>query len=69
MTIGNVRGTVVALALGVSAAGASAQVRVINAIPVMFGDETTANPEPTLAVNPANPSFLAISSFLMGTNV
>jgi hypothetical protein len=48
---------------------ASAQVRVVNMIPVMFGDETQWNPEPTLAVHPTDRSLLAASAFLLGTDV
>lgn len=45
------------------------QVRVVNMIPAMFGNETTWNPEPTLAVHPADRGLLAASSFLLGTDV
>lgn len=51
------------------APSAAAQVRVVNLIPARFGDETVANPEPTLAVNPVNRSLLAVSSFILGKDV
>jgi hypothetical protein len=38
-------------------------------IPPMFGNETSWNPEPTLAVHPTNRGLLAASAFLLGTDV
>jgi hypothetical protein len=62
------RAAIVAL-LATEAEVLHAQVRVVNMIPAMFGDETTWNPEPTLAVHPTDRSLLAASSFLVGTDV
>jgi hypothetical protein len=53
----------------VGAQGVDAQVAVVNMIPVLFGNETQWNPEPTLAVHPTDRSLLAASTFLLGTDV
>jgi len=45
------------------------QVRVVNMIPPMFGNETTWNPEPSIAVHPTDRGLLAASAFLLGTDV
>jgi hypothetical protein len=47
----------------------AAQVHVVNMIPILFGDETQWNPEPTLAVHPTDRGLLAASAFLLGTDV
>src|SRR5688572_21533694 len=57
------------MALALLSTAVQAQVRVVNLIPRIFGDEITPNPEPTLAVNPADSRVMAVSSFLMGTGV
>ncbi len=62
-------GRLAAIALILGARSVAAQVRVVNMIPILFGDETQWNPEPTLAVHPTDRGLLAASAFLLGTDV
>lgn len=51
--------------LAASTRGA-AQVHVVNVIPYRLSGETAANPEPTIAVNPLNPSHMVIAVVVPG---
>jgi hypothetical protein len=59
---------IAAIALGCSltVVAASAQVHVVNVIPLSLSGETAANPEPMIAVNPMKPAQMVIAVIVPG---